>query len=182
MSNRTTALNGTPLPAPSVAKPAGRIWPAIIVSLLSMNACIVAITVYFATSDKSVATEPDYYAKAVDFGNAIEQRTANARLGWSAHPTLRASHDGRTMELAIALADREGSPIADAAVSAVVFASARAGQRQSLALSATDPASGVYLAPLSIDRSGVWNIRINAARGRETFTRETDLLVPELPR
>jgi nitrogen fixation protein FixH len=176
------SLNGTHKAAGTVRPRSGRWWPMLIVSLLGMNASIVGVTVYFAFSDKSAATEPDYYAKALDFDSTIRQREASARLGWTAAPMLRATKDGKSMELAITLVDREDRPVTGATVSAIAFASARSGQRQAISLVAVDSLSGVYAAPLGIDRSGRWNIRITATRGGDTFMRETDLLVPELSR
>jgi len=170
---------------PSRAAPrrgSGRIWPVIIISLMIMNAGIVATTVYLAVSDKSVATEPDYYAKAIDFGSTIRQREASNRLGWKTAPMLRAAIDGRSVELVISLFDREGRPINDAAVSAVAFANVRAGDRQTIALNSVDRATGAYSAPIRIDRPGVWNIRMTAVRGDDTFVHDTDLLVPDLLR
>lgn len=158
----------------------GRVWPVIIISFMTMNATIVAITVYLAVSDRSVATEPDYYAKAIGFGSTIRQREASNRLGWEADPLLRATIDGRSVELVIFLRDREGRPINDAAVSAVAFANVRAGERQAIVLKSVDPDTGGYSALIRIDRSGVWNIRMTATRGEDTFLRDTDLLVPDI--
>lgn len=182
MTGPAITLNGEQTPAPAKARSTGRIWLVIIVSLLLMNATIVAITVYYATSDKSVVTEPDYYAKAVDFESVIKQRETSALLGWSAAPSLRAAIDGRTMELVITLADREGQPLSGASVSAVAFANTRAGQRQPLTLTSVDQASNKYASPIMIDRSGVWNIRITATRDGKNFTRDAELLVPKLSR
>lgn len=180
MTSPAISLNGTRAAASAKALGSGRIWPAIIVSLLLMNASIVAVTVCYATSDRSVVTEPDYYAKAIDFDRVIRQRETSTRLGWSALPSLRAARDGRTMELVITLADRSGQPLAGSSVSAIAFPNTGSGQRQALILTAAGSASGTYAAPIRIDRSGVWNIRITATHDGETFAREAELLVPKL--
>lgn len=169
------------IPPPSpVTRRVSWMWPGMIFGLIGLNVCIVAVTVFYATRDPSVATEPDYYAKAVNFDQTIQQRTTNARLGWGATPSLAADADKRAMNLSVVLTDRNENPINGAEVSAVVFASARSGHRQTLVLRTVDPVAGRYAAPIAIDRAGVWEIRITAVHGGETFTRETDLLVPDI--
>lgn len=154
-----------------------KIWPGMIFALIGLNMTIVGFTIYFATADRSVATEPDYYAKALNYDAEIKLREASRALGWTASAGLRPAADQRGMDLTIALADREGKPIEGAQVSAVVFANVRSGNRQTLTLS-QDSSASVYAAPVRIDRSGVWHVRVSAVRGDQTFARETDLLVP----
>jgi nitrogen fixation protein FixH len=125
-----------------------------------------------------VATEPDYYAKAINYEQTIVQRQTNAKLGWSASPSLDGDAATGAISLAVTLLDKAGEPVKGATVSAVAFASARSGQRQMLTLAAIDAATGKYSSPIKINRSGVWVVRITATRGDETFTRETELFVP----
>ncbi len=175
-----------PSVSPSVGAPArrgtGRIWPLLIVALIAMNASIVGITVYFATSDKSGSVEPDYYAQALKYGDTIRQRATSAALGWTAEPSLRAAAGGRTMDLVIALEDRSGHPIDGAIIHVMAFASARASDRQSLTLGPDGVNTGQYVSLIRIDRSGLWCLRITVQRGADTFSRQTDLLIPDQPR
>lgn len=179
MTGSTHQLNGV-LRVDQARPSGGHLWPMLIVGLLCLNATIVGATVYFATSDESVATEPDYYAKALRYEDTIRQRGINEQLGWRISPTLRAAADGRSMELAAELIGRDGRPIADARIEAVAFASVRSRARQSLALKSLPTHAGEYAAPIRIDRSGQWCFRFTATRDGQTFTSETTLLVPEL--
>lgn len=167
--------------APSTTKGSrsNTLWPLAIVSLLGLNATIVGVTVYFAVSDKSVATEPNYYAKALNYNEAIQQRATNERLGWRAEPTLGPSSDGRSVQLAVKLLDRDGKPIPGASVRAVAFASARSGTRESILLSAQP--GGDYAGPININRSGLWYITTTATLDAQTFTSQAQLIVPNLP-
>ncbi len=158
----------------------GHIWPAIIIALLCMNATIVAITVYFAVSDQSSATEPDYYAKALNFNDVILQRGANARLGWTATSELRPSEDGRTVELVVRLSDADSNPVSGVSLRAVAFASIRSSQRQSITLS--PGVAGEYSAPIHIDRAGVWCLSLTATRSADVFTCKSEFIVPDSPR
>jgi hypothetical protein len=176
MTTTPIHLNGVAANPP--AHGSGRIWPAIIISFLCLNAAIVAITVYFAISDKSVATEPDYYAKALDYNETLRQRETNERLGWHLSPALRPTPDGRSMELAITLTDRIGAPLTGAAFDVIAFAGLRSGQRQHLTPRPTNTPAGEYTAPIRIDTPGEWCFRISATVGPDTFANEARLIVP----
>lgn len=169
----TDGLGGAP--ARKTHKSRGLIWPAMIVGLLVMNATIVATTVYFAVTDRSAAIEPDYYARALRFDETIAQRATNAGLGWTAAPSLVAGPSGQGVQLAVDLADRDGAALAGARVRAELFSNLRASQRQCISL--TPRGAGRYAAPVRIDRSGIWQVRLRVERG-ETFTHDAQLLVP----
>lgn len=169
----TDGIGGAP--ARKTPKGRGLIWPAMIIGLLAMNATIVATTVYFAVTDRSEAIEPDYYARALRFDETIAQRATNTGLGWTAEPSLVASPGGQGAQLAVELADREGVALAGASVHAELFSNLRASQRQSVSL--TPSGAGRYTAPVRIDRSGIWQVRLRVERG-ETFTHDTQLMVP----
>lgn len=161
---------------PSQRRNSGRVWPMLIVGLILMNMGIVAITIYAATRDPSVATEPDYYAKALNFNETIRQREINAQLGWSADCSITATE--RNTELSVDLRDRAGRPITGATVSAVAFASARSGQRQTLTLASSRDTPGVYAAPIRIERAGLWIVRVSVRHADGVFTHDTELMIP----
>lgn len=157
----------------------GRFWPVAIFALLGMNAAIVAVTIVFASSDPSVAVEPDYYNKALNFEQTIQQRDTNARLGWNASAQLLAPTADATPRLCVRLTDRAGAPIDGADVDAVAFAVLRSGQRQTLTLGRTEP--GVYTAPIALATSGKWTVRVTARLNTDTFTAETTTFSPIAP-
>ncbi len=180
MSAETLALNGTTTPDRAPSKRSGRIWPLLIVMLIGLNSSIVAITIYFASSDRTVAIEPEYYAKALKFDDTIRQREASNALGWTATSAIRAAEGSRGMALEIAIVDRDGRPVADAKVSAVAFASVRSGERQCIALCPSSSSTGMYTGRIRIARAGIWHLSITAKRLDDTFLQETDVLVQEL--
>lgn len=155
---------------------AGRYWPLLVVGLLGLNAGIVALTIFVATRDPSVATEPDYYAKALKYDDVIRQRELNAKLGWSAACSLR---NAEGAELVVSLHDRQGAAISGAHVSAIMFAGLRSGERQHVVLSANPAMPGEYVAPVQIDRQGLWNVRVTAEHDGTTFTHEAEMLIPQ---
>ena len=104
------------------------LWPALIVALIGLNVSIVAATVYFAVTDRSVGVEPDYYGKALRYGQALEQKRMNEDLGWVTTAEFRPSQGTSSVELTVALSDRTGAPIDGASVSAEAFANARSAR------------------------------------------------------
>lgn len=132
-------------------------WPAAVVALIAFNMVVVGVTLYFAANDPSVAVEPDYYRRALDWDAEARQRAASERLGWRAMVRLEAD---RTLRLR--LEDRDGAPISGAGVRATAFAEARSGDRSELLLGEAAP--GEYTAPFEPSRAGRWVFRVEAVR------------------
>ncbi|MBL8999414.1 MAG: FixH family protein, partial [Gemmatimonadetes bacterium] len=151
----------------------GLFWPALILLLLAGNACIVAATIYLATSDGSFGVEPDYYRKAVEWDQSARLRRQGERLGWTVESSLappsRAGEPGR-LEVRLLGPQREAAERASldgAAVEFEVFAHARSADRQRGTL--TDLGGGKYAGAVRIDRAGVWEVRLTIHRGSETL-------------
>lgn len=161
---------------PALAQGSGRIWPVLIVALLCMNALIVAITVYFATSDPSAASEPDYYASALKYDEVIAQRGVNARLGWQAQTSFEPAADGGATSLVVRLVDAKGNAIDGVTLLAQVFSNVRSGQRQAVKLEGGE--GGRYAGSVRLNRTGRWNVRIRAERGPDVWTGDSEILVP----
>ncbi|MFO0785992.1 MAG: FixH family protein [Phycisphaerales bacterium] len=162
---------------PAAAPAGGKKWIAMIFSLIGLNMCIVGATVYFAVSDKTVAVEPDYYAKAIAYDDVIAQRSENSRLGWKTTPTLlqRAGQDN--LELSVTVSDRDGAPLRGANIQVVLFPNLRAQDRQTLKLSEVATTPGSYSAPCRMIATGTWRIRTSIRRGDSVFTNERDVAV-----
>lgn len=142
-------------------------WPFAIVGLLGMNVVIVGITVAFATSDRSLAIEPNYYQRALSWDRAQIQGTRNTQLGWTTGLTLVRTGVDRA-KMCLVLRDRGGGPIDEARVTVVAFHNSRASERQSVGLSADG--EGRYAGEVEAPRDGLWHFQISAVRGTATFT------------
>lgn len=153
------------------------IFPGIVFALIGMNMTIVGITVWLATSDPSVAVEPDYYRKAAAWDQTADQQRANARLGWKASAEMATAPDGASRLVSVRLVDRNGAGVLGAAVTATLFHNARAGDR--IEAHFTEASDGVYLAPSRCERPGVWRLRLAVSRGLETFTDSMELQVTD---
>ncbi|MBS0187439.1 MAG: FixH family protein [Planctomycetes bacterium] len=151
-------------------------WPALIIGLILTNATIVGVTVYFATSDRTVTVEPDYYAKALAYDSVIQQRETNRKLGWAASPFFKVGDDGQTLELHLTLTDAAGKAVTDANVSALVFANLAPRDRQSVKLT-PGIAPGEYIARVRPTATGQWRAEFTVSKGSTTFTNQSDLFL-----
>ncbi len=132
-------------------------WPAAILGLIGLNMCLVAVTIYYATSDPSAAVEPDYYRKALAWDQIARERAASQRLGWSCSIEFITPD-----QIQLALRDRGGGGVSGARVVATAFAEVRAANRITLDLDEVEPAR--YGAVFTPDRPGRWRFQIEARR------------------
>jgi nitrogen fixation protein FixH len=152
----------------------GAIWPLGIIALLAMNMSIVGITIYYATSDPSVAAEPNYYEKAVKWDQSAAQSVVNKQIGW--HAALVVEHAvGGT--LVARLTDSDGKAVEHAVLIVETFHHARSGSRKNLTL--VERAPGEYACGVGAERAGRWRVRLAAQVGMHLFTSETDIDVDE---
>lgn len=147
------------------------VWPTLIFVFLGINMVTTGALIVAATS-QSMGLEPDYYNKALGWDKVQAQMAANERLGWSVEPRVNRV-DEDLASLTLTIADRAGAPVDGAQVRVEVFHQSRAEARLIADLESWSP--GVYAGMLSMDRGGLWECRVTATRGDETFTRTLTL-------
>ena len=155
----------------------GWYWPFLLGALLISG---VGANIYFmcrALGDPSFAVEPDYYAKAVAWDAHQTQSRENATLGWTLRLSVAAPDpaSGRAQVVA-KLADRDGRPVPGLAVGIEAFHNARAADI--IKASLLETAEHDYAARLPVVRAGLWEFRVAATRGAETFTAIVDQDAP----
>jgi nitrogen fixation protein FixH len=144
-------------------------WPIFLTSLIGIHTLSVVVMVVVATHDKSFALEPDWYAKGLNYEQAVQQHQANSRLNWSVtidvgQPLPGTNHRNVTG----AIRDAAGKPVENATVDLVAFAHLRAGNRTSGVL--LSQGGGIYAATMAMEDPGVWEFRVVVTRGPDTFT------------
>jgi nitrogen fixation protein FixH len=150
------------------SRPRGWRWPAFVVVLLLMNAGLAAVMIYYATTDKTFAVEPDYYRKAMNWDTYAAMHDASAKLGWSVHLRVRPAEDARGRpRLVLNVADRDGEPVSDVQFRGIAFHRARASER--IALAFANAGNGEYECEAAMSRPGLWEVRLIASRGRDVF-------------
>ncbi len=143
-------------------------WPAFVVILLLMNAGLAGVMIYYATTDKTFAVEPDYYRKAMNWDSYAARRDASAKLGWTVQLRVRAAENERARpRLVLNVADRDGEPVSDVQFRGVAFHRARASERLELAFA--NAGDGEYECEAAMSRPGLWEVRLIASRGRDVF-------------
>jgi len=139
----------------------GRIWPFIIVGLLSISVVANVILLIKATGDPAFAVERDYYQKAVDFDKSQAAQARSDALGWKIE--LTADRE----QVQVRLFDAEGHPIGDAEVKVEAFHNARAANIISADLQSEG--AGLYAYSGAFSRPGIWEYRLVAKRGEQRF-------------
>ncbi len=145
----------------------GWYWPWIIIALLVATAAGQGVMLYAATHDSTFSLEPDYYKKAVAFDTVMAQERENATLGWTASATIGANLQG-TREVTLTLTDAAGARITDAHVRVTAIHNLEGDRHVTQGLTVRD--DGRFTARLPIPRAGMWELRIDAMRGRERYT------------
>ena len=147
----------------------GWYWPWFVGAFLLVGSLVPSVfLVYYALNDPSFAVEDDYYQKALDWDQTMEQMRANKALGWSLDLDLDrvAGADG-TRALALRVLDGEGVALQGCRVSMLYFHNARAQMRFEESVTSE---GDLYVTRLSMQRPGVWEMRFTVQRGGDTYT------------
>jgi nitrogen fixation protein FixH len=153
----------------------------MIVGLLGLQIVLCMIAVYLAVSDPTMAIEPDYYRKAVDWDATAAERRASEALGWTHELTLDAGADvlGRRA-VSLTLTGEDGEPLTGAVVELEAFAQARATHRFTLTLVEQPPGTpGRYTGLLPVRHTGLWEFTLTVKRNRDVYTHTDRVEVQE---
>ncbi|MFG0284920.1 MAG: FixH family protein [Phycisphaerales bacterium JB039] len=153
--------SSTPLIPPHI------FWPGLIFGLIGTSVVVCVVTVVLATTDPTVAVEPAYYQRALEWDASQAEQAASDALGWACEASVAGLADvlGRR-ELIIALRGPDG-PIDDADVRVEAFALVRASERAILEMEPVG--EGRYRGGLLLPRAGMWEFSVEAERGAERF-------------
>ena len=130
--------------------------------------------VRLALDDPGFAVEPDYYKKASRWDDHKRDQARSLATGWRA--TLAAEPSGSGLR--VSLFDARGEPLKGAQLVAQAFANARAADVRQLTFNESAP--GVYIAKLLDRHSGLWEVRVHAKKGDQTYdlVQRVDLISP----
>jgi FixH protein len=145
----------------------GRLWawaPGVLLAGLLGTQLTVLHSVL---DDPSFALEPDYYRKAVAWDAQRELERVSQALGWHAAISAGPAPRARGLGLQLQLRDAQGDPLTGAAVHVTAFANARAARVFEAPLLETAP--GTYAAEIPSSVPGLWEFRIEAARGADRY-------------
>ncbi len=132
-------------------------FPAIVIGLLLFS---VGSQVYLVTSSRSdggAQVETNYYTRAANWDQSQERAAVSDALGWTLD--LRTTVGGN---VEIIITDSHGDPVQGLAGEVAVRRPSVAGQVGRADLVATGP--GRYRATLPVQRAGLWDFTVRAAR------------------
>lgn len=135
----------------------GLFWPIFVLVLLIGHVSILTTAAILASTDPSVAAEPDFYEKALAWDADRKLVREPSLDGYEVTPVL-APPTSQKAEGQLSLEiTREGVPVQGDTLTATIFHAARSGDRQHLTLTEVQP--GVYVAPALLNRDGHWEVR-----------------------
>lgn len=140
-------------------------WPLMIVGFLAIPFVVGGIAIAMTAGDPSFSIEPDYYQKAVNWDQEVAQRGRNKALGWRVQYDVTLAVP--TPILTATLVDAKGAPVTGADVTIHTSHNARGNAVLDATLA---PTPGGYAAPVALKRPGLWQVRLSAKRGTDTFT------------
>lgn len=150
------------------------IWPAIVVTLLTVHTTGMLFAVSIANRDRSFKVDPDYYRKGLTLDARKAQMATSDKLGWIASVSAdRSIHATSARTVAVKLVDREGNAITGATIDISFYHHARGSDVRTLTLkeSATP---GEYSADTDLAAVGFWQFDLVVKRGSDTFLKTID--------
>lgn len=144
-------------------------WPLLVVAALAFTVGVNVVMLFAAKADPNgTVTEPDYYRKAVEWDRAMARQAASAQLGWTAAATIgAAARDGR--DVAVTIVDAEGRPLSGADVVVTLIHNLAAATHVEGHL--LERESGRYSQRIAAPAAGRWEVRVEARRGEQRYTR-----------
>ena len=136
------------------------------VLLLATSSIGWLFMVNLAVRDPGFSVESDYYNKASNYDQVIEQRRANERLGWRFAVTeFRAEAQAGSLPksalVVLRASDGSQQSLSGLKIRATAFPTARGNDVQNLVFK--QDSEGAYVASLLRPRVGLWELRLDVA-------------------
>lgn len=154
------------------------IWATVIIGLLATQICMSLFAVFMATHTESLSIVPDYYNKAMDWDDEQNILKASEKLNWQTDIQAGPEIDiyGNRV-LSIRVSDEDGKAIELDSISIDLFHHAHAGNIFQPELEkVTD---GFYQTKVKLPYYGLWEIRVEADRGKNQYVNSFEIQIPE---
>jgi len=139
--------------------------PWMIVGLFGVVAAVNGGLAYFALESDTGLVSEHPFELGNGYNEVLAQAEAEAALGWKG--TVRfvpgAEHSGTVVA---EVRDGTGAPLPGLSVSVAAVRPVEPLPPQELVL---EPAGMSYAAPVTLPRPGLWELRVTASRGADTF-------------
>jgi nitrogen fixation protein FixH len=144
-------------------------WPVAIVGIIVLHVAAMVTVILIATRDRSFAVEPNHYQKALAWDAFSARARASEALGWKIVSRTDAALDRAGMRgLQLSITDRNDKPLTGARVAVLAFPHARGEER--IRVDLVEGEAGHYQAHAAMARTGLWELRVVAERGGDSFS------------
>ena len=155
-------------------------YPYIFVAFFAVIISVNAVMMYLAVSTFQGVATTDSYLKGVGYNRAIQKAEAQQDRGWSGEFSFNADavgDGGAEGALRLRIADPQGDPVKDLAVTARMVRPLERGQEFTVTLQELSP--GLYGVHTALPRKGQWEVRFAAREKADgpTLYRQTERVV-----
>lgn len=147
---------------------AEKIWPWAIGGVLALTVGLNIVVMKLADEDNAAVVEPDYYNKAVMWDSTRAVADRSVALGWTVRTTAGAVAPDGSARVTLQVTDRDGHVVDGATGHVVAISNLSAGRPLSGTFVAGNT-PGEYAATLPLTHGGLWEFRLDLARGSDYF-------------
>lgn len=144
-------------------------WPLFLGGLLGLSIVAQGVMVYFATRPAAPRAERAYYERSLAWDADQATRAASDQLGWRVEIGVPAGPEylpGTKRPIDLEIRDRDGQPVSEL-VGELVAARPSDGRLSGRgALTEMPHTPGTYRALVSLGAPGLWELSVDARRGR----------------
>lgn len=154
-------------------------YPWIFVAAMGVVVLVNGILVAFALGSWTGLETQGHYEKGLAYNRDLAAARAQAERGWRfafALDDVETAGDIRRGTLSVTFAARDGSPLNDLDVMAVIRRPTTEGHDREVPLAAAG--KGVYRAGVAFPLAGQWEVRIHAYRGDAVFQESRRVRLP----
>ena len=154
-------------------------YPWIFVAAMGVVVVVNGILVAFALGSWTGLETRGHYEKGLAYNQDLAAAQAQAERGWRfgfALDGVEASDGIRRATLSATFADRDGRPLGDLDVVAVIRRPVAEGHDQEVRLAAAG--DGIYRTSVDFPLPGQWEVRIHAYRGEAVFQESRRVSLP----
>jgi len=161
------------------SRPDGWWYPWIFVAGMAVVVAVNGVLAVVAFATFSGLDTQDYYEKGLVYNQDLAAARAQAARGWRfefALRDVRAEGDVRRGEIVATFATREGRPLDNLEVRALILRPTVEGFDREVPLAAAG--NGIYTGRVDFPLPGQWTVRIHAYRGNDVFQESRRVRLP----
>jgi len=138
-------------------------WHVLIITAIAFGLVFAVNITFIVLSLETFTGETvtDPYERGLAYNQTLEERAAQAALGWTAAFGAELT-DGTTARVTVDLADADGAPITGAEVTMLFRRTTHDGEDTTITLAEME--DGTYTGMADLPGAGLWDVRGHASR------------------